>query len=240
MTEFETLALGDLPELRDLLLASGKVRLRIASRSMSPTLRPGDEIVVEPVTIEALEPGDLILFQGVGALVCHRLVEMSGGALLTRGDAGGSAGERIAPHQALGKVVEIRKRTLWLGVTLTLRGALLRSLLPWLRRLQRLEAYRVLLRPLVAPGLSYRLGLARGALRYDWLELPNDTRFPVLPRSARPHLLVARRGGTDVGWSVLVFRDSAWRCEKLYIRLRYRGLGLESDLGRLTRRLLRA
>lgn len=237
--EFETLALSDLPELRDLLLASGKVRLRIASRSMIPTLRPGDEIAVEPAPIEALRPGDLILFQGGRELVCHRLVAVSGGALLTRGDAGSSGGERIAPHHVLGKVVEIRQRTLWLGFKLGLQGALLRSLLPWLRRLQRLGAYRILVRPLVAPGLSYHLGLAQGALRYDWQELPRDNGVPVLPRSARPHLLVVRHGRADAGWSVLVFRDSAWRCETNYVRLRYRGLGLESDLGRVTRLLLR-
>lgn len=207
---------------------------------MLPTLRPGDEIVVESVPIEALRPGDLILFQGGRALVCHRLVEVPEGTLLTRGDAGGSAGERIAPHHVLGKVVEIQKRTLWLGFKLGLQGALLRSLLPWLRRLQRLEAYGNLLRPLVAPGLSYHLGLARGAVRYEWLELPRDDGVPVLPHSARPHLLVVRRGQADVGWSVLVLRDSAWRCETLYVRLRYRGLDLESDLGRLTRRLLLA
>jgi signal peptidase I len=236
----ETLALSDLPELRDLLLASGKVRLRIASRSMLPTLRPGDEIAVEPVPIEALQPGDLILFQGGRELVCHRLVAVFEGALLTRGDAGSSAGERIAPHHVLGKVVKIRKRTLWLGFKVALQSALLPPLLRWLRRLQRLKAYRILLRPLVAPALSYHVGLARGAVRYDWLELPKDNRFPALPRSARPHLLVARRGEKDAGWSVLVFRDSAWRCETLYVRLRYRGLGLESDLGRLTRLLLRA
>ena len=236
----EILGLTDLPELRDLLLASGKLRVRTVGRSMIPTLRPGDEIVVEPVPIEALQPGDLILFQGGRELVCHRLVGVSGGALLTRGDAGSSAGERIAPHQVLGKVVEIRQRTLWVGFKFTLQGALLPSLLRWLRRLQRLAPYRILLRPLVAPGLSYHVGLARGAVRYEWLELPKDNGAPLLPHSARPHLLVVRRGRADVGWSVLVFRDSAWRCETLYVRLRYRGLGLESDLGRLTRLLLRA
>ena len=236
----EILGLTDLPELRDLLLASGKLRVRTVGRSMIPTIRPGDEIAVEPVPIEALQPADLILFQGGMELVCHRLVAVSGGALLTRGDAGLSDGERIAPHQVLGKVVEIRQRTLWVGFKFTLQGALLPSLLRWLRRLQRLEMYRILLRPLVTPGLSYHVGLAQGAVRYEWLELLNDKKFPVLPRSARPHLLVARRGKTDVGWSVLVFRDSACRCEKLYVRLRYRGLGLESDLGRLTRLVLRA
>lgn len=206
---------------------------------MIPTLRPGDEIAVKPVPIEALQPGDLILFQGGMELVCHRLVEVSGGALLTRGDAGGSAGERINPHHVLGKVVEIRKRTLLLGLKVALQSALLPPLLRWLRRLQRLKVYRTLLWPLVAPGLSYRLGLAQGALRYDWQELPKDNRVPILPHSARPHLLVVRHGHADAGWSVLVFRNSAWRCEKLYVRLRYQGLGLESDLGRLTRLLLR-
>jgi len=237
----ETLALIDQPEIRDLVLASATTRLRIASRSMVPTLRPGDEIAVAPAPIVALQPGDLILFHVGRELVCHRLVGMSEGALLARGDATSSeSGELIAPHQLLGKVVEIRKRKLLAGVKATFESALLPRVLRWLRCLQGLKTYRVLLRPLVAPGLSYYLGLAQGALRYEWLQLQTDNAFPILPRSTRPHLLVGRWRGTDVGWSVLVFRDSAWRCEKLYMRLRYRGLGLEWDLGRLTRLLLQA
>jgi len=53
-------------------------------------------------------------------------------------------------------------------------------------------------------------------------------------------VLVGKWRTTAAGWSVLVFRDSAWRCESVYVRLRYRGLGLESELSRLTDLLLEA
>ena len=237
---FDTLALTDLPELSDLLLISGKVRLRIASGSMAPTLQPGDEIVVRPVPLEQIWVGDLILFTHQGQLVCHRLVEMSAGAMLTRGDAASSAGERIARDQVLGKVVRIRKRTVWVGLKASLQRVLVPLLLRWLPRLQRVRAYRLLLRPFVAPFLSYHLGLAQGARWYEWQELPKDNGFPLLPRSVRPHLLLAKRGKDVVGWSVLILRNSEWQCEDLHVRLRYRGLGVGSDLARLSRFLVRA
>ena len=236
---FDTLALTDLPELSDLLLISGKVRLRIASGSMAPTLQPRDEIVVRPVPLEQIRVGDLILFTHQGQLICHRLVEMSAGALLTRGDTASSAGQRIGRDQVLGKVVKIRKRTVWVGLRETLRRALLPSLLRWLPRLQRVRAYRSLMRPIVTPALSYHLGLATGSRWYEWQELPKDNRFPVLPHSGRPHLLLAKRGQNVVGGGRLIFKHSEWEYEDLYVRLRSRGLGLESDLRRLSRLLVK-
>lgn len=234
-----SLALVDLPEVSDLLLLHQRVRLRIASRSMAPTLRPGDEIVVEPVSIEALLTGDLILFEHTGQLICHRLVEVSGHpcTLLARGDAATGPAQRIGRDQVLGKVVSIRKRTPWVALCEALRSALLPSLLRWLPRLQQLRLYRVLIRPIVTPFLSYHLGLAHGARWYEWQELRKDNGFPALPPSARPHVLMLKLGKDVVGSSVLIFKNSGWQCEDVYLRMRYRGLGLESDFHRLAQRL---
>jgi hypothetical protein len=240
VADLELLALRDMPEVRGLLLASGVMRLRIASDSMRPTLRPGDEIAVQPDAIAALRPGDLIAYQVGRDLVCHRVVRSSGDAVWTRAETAGAADNRITPDQVLGRVVEVRKRGLWVGAKVVLRGALSPPLHRWLRRLQGLDAYRALVRPLVAPRLSYHLGLARGALRYEWLELAERDGVPVLPRATRPHVLVGKWRTAAAGWSVLVFRDSAWRCESTYVRFRYRGLGLESELSRLTDLLLEA
>jgi len=158
----------------------------------------------------------------------------------TRAETAGAMDQRIAPDQVLGRVVRIRKRGLREAASIILRGALNPQLHRWARRLQGLAAYRALVRPLVVPGLSYHLGLARGALRYEWLDLGTAGRAPILPRTSRPHVLVAKRRRMAAGWSVLAFRDSAWRCESLYVRLRYRGLGVESELHRLSRLLLEA
>jgi signal peptidase I len=238
----DTLALTDLLELSDLLLTSGHVRLRIASLSMVPTLRPGDEIAVQPASSEDIRVGDLILYAHRGQLICHRLVEVSGqpARWLTRGDAAGSAGERISPDRVLGKVVGIRKRTLWGGLKETLQSAFVPALLRWLPRLHQLRASRVLMRPLVVPFLSYHLGLAEGSRWYRWQALRREHDVPALPPSARPHLLLAKRGTRVVGWVFLVRRNAGWQCEDVYVRIRYRGLRLETDLARTAHRLVTA
>ncbi len=132
----DTVTLAQLPDLSDLLLTSGKVRLRIASRSMVPTLRPGDEIVVARVTAELPQPGDLVLFEQRGQLICHRVVTVSGHAILTRGDATRSPGEWIHRTHVIGKVVGIKKRAVWVGLSGRLRR-LGPGLLRWIPRLRR-------------------------------------------------------------------------------------------------------
>jgi len=133
----DTVTLATLPDLSDLLLTSGKVRLRIASRSMVPTLRPGDEIVVASVTAELPQPGDLVLFEQRGQLICHRVVTVSGHAILTRGDATSSPGEWIHRRHVIGKVVGIKKRAAWVGLSGTVRRLVVPVLLRWVPRLQR-------------------------------------------------------------------------------------------------------
>ncbi len=238
----DTFALTDLLELSDLLLTSGHVRLRIASLSMAPTLRPGDEIAVQPVSSGDIRVGDLILYEHNGQLICHRLVEVSGqpARWLTRGDAAGCAGERISPDRVLGKVVGIRKRTLRVGLKETLQSAFVPALLRWLPRLHQLRAYPVLMRPLVVPFLSYHLGLAEGSRWYRWQALGKESGIPALPPSARPHLLLAKQGTRVAGWAFLVWTNPDWQCVDVYVRIRYRGLGLETDLARTAHRLVTA
>ena len=118
-----TARLQDLTELSDLLLPSSWLRLRIATGSMRPTLRPGDEITVEPITLDALQPGELVLFRSRGQLVCHRLMEVRGTLVRTRGDATTSDGEWIDAADILGRVTAIRPRNAWAGIKDALRSA---------------------------------------------------------------------------------------------------------------------
>lgn len=236
----DTVAFIDLPELSDLLLKLGKVDLRIASGSMVPTLWPGDEIAVEPLPREALRTGDLILFKQHGQLICHRLVEVSTGLLLTRGDATTGTGERISLTQVLGKVVGIRKRTVWVGLKARLQRTVVPPLLRWLPSLQESKAYGVLLRPLAASFLSYHLGVAQGSRWYQWRRLDVTASLPTLEPEARPHLLVAKRGTSVAGWAFLAFKHPTWQCENVSVRIRYHGLGIESALARWAHLLFNA
>ncbi len=224
------LRLADLPELRDLLLRLRTVRLRIVSRSMAPTLEPGDEILVEPATVDVLLPGDLLLFEHRRALLCHRLLDRSPECLVTRGDATTGDGERIGPDQVWGKVVEVRKRTGWGALQAGLRCRLAGLLRRGLTFLQASGPYRSVMRRVLAPMTSYHLGLAMGAFRHRWLRLDSPARPPHLPPAARPHLVIATCARRVAGQALLVQKAGAWRCDHLAVRLRYRGLGIETAL----------
>ena len=126
--------------------------------------------------------------------------------------------------------MSIRKRTRWLGLKETLQRAFVPALLRWLPPLQQLRAYGVLVRPLVAPFVSYHLGFAEGKRWYRWQALRRKNGVTALPSSARPHRLLAKWGTRVVGWAFLVWRNGDWQCEDVYVRVRYRGLRLERDL----------
>lgn len=65
-----------------------KWRLHVRGRSMWPTLRPGDEIQITPVSPEALRPGDWIVVRGAGGPLIHRFLGFTrDGRLRTKGDA---------------------------------------------------------------------------------------------------------------------------------------------------------
>ena len=233
----DTLGLTDLPELSDLLLGSGQARLRIAGSSMAPTLRPGDEIEAEPVRTDEIRVGDLVLFEQRGRLICHRLVTKSA-MCRTRGDRGGGPGEWIRPEQILGRVSTIHRRPPWRALKESLRSALLPTAVRWLLRVQGLALYRVLIRPVVAPSLSFSLGIAEGSRWYRWQELGREPCVPALPPSSRPHLVLAKRRTKLAGWAFLIWRNPDWQSADAHVRIRYRGLGVERALAGVVSRLV--
>lgn len=74
---------------------------------MVPTIWPGDALIVEPVNVDDLTAGDIVLFSNGLRFVAHRVVENddSGcGELLTRGDAMAATDSPIRPSEILGRV----------------------------------------------------------------------------------------------------------------------------------------
>jgi hypothetical protein len=90
---------------------SGPLQLRVRGRSMWPTLRPGDQVTVEPATADDLRPGDWVLLQRHEGLFLHRLLGFTKrGALLTKGD-GHRAPDAPWPPQALrGRAVALSRQ----------------------------------------------------------------------------------------------------------------------------------
>ena len=56
----------------------------VAGKSMEPTLRSGDLIVVRP---GAYRVGEIVAYRSGGGLVVHRIVSVANGRLVMRGDA---------------------------------------------------------------------------------------------------------------------------------------------------------
>ncbi len=60
--------------------------LTVSSASMTPLLKTGDQIGLEPATLSQLQPGDIITLAPEGDLLTHRFWGLENGQLRTRGD----------------------------------------------------------------------------------------------------------------------------------------------------------
>jgi hypothetical protein len=97
----------------DLLAHNVGVCLQANGASMFPAIPRGSVIWVEPVKLEDLQRGDVILYRVRDRMVAHRLVrqELVHGRikLIIRGDAfPRTALEEVEPSQVLGRVAAIR------------------------------------------------------------------------------------------------------------------------------------
>ncbi|MEA3397169.1 MAG: S24/S26 family peptidase, partial [Chloroflexota bacterium] len=103
---------------------SGPLRLRVRGLSMTPTLRPGDEVLTEPVEAAALHPGDWIVVQANGGPFIHRFLGCTPeGQLLTKGDAHRAPDPPWPPEALLGRAVALSRA----GETLPVASSSLRE-----------------------------------------------------------------------------------------------------------------
>ncbi|MBN1886869.1 MAG: S24/S26 family peptidase [Thermoflexales bacterium] len=131
-----TLGQAEFADVSAEILARGSaLRFTAHGASMTPFIRDGDLLTLEPVEVAALETGDVILCRTTGnGLVAHRLIgreTCTGETLLVvRGDASCGPGERARPEHVLGRVVSIQRgsRTIYPD-----RGWQRLAALAWLR-----------------------------------------------------------------------------------------------------------
>ena len=97
-------------ELSDASLADrGQLRLKVTSHSMSPLLRPGDHVLVEAVSPELLQQGDLLLTQRADGYHTHRLVSMNELGWYTKGDRNREVDAPICAQDITGVVVAVER-----------------------------------------------------------------------------------------------------------------------------------
>lgn len=88
----------------------GEARFRAIGASMMPTIRPGDILTIQSDGAECLNPGQIVLFQRDGSLVAHRILEIAGEQVRTRGDSVGNADTPITKSEIVGRVVSVTRR----------------------------------------------------------------------------------------------------------------------------------
>ncbi len=120
------------------LATDGNARIWVSGTSMTPLLRPGDEIEIVPRLASQLSPGDIGVFASeAGALVIHRFLRHASDGLLCRGDSA-PATDPGWPEESLLGVAIARSRAghrLPLDRGLPRLGARARALAAELRRI---------------------------------------------------------------------------------------------------------
>ena len=100
------------PVLRALLDDGLTVRFEAGGRSMLPTIRDGDTLVVEPVDPASISRGDVIVVGGPWSVRAHRVVgesDRSSGTFILRGDALQAPDAPVSPERILGRVAGVER-----------------------------------------------------------------------------------------------------------------------------------
>jgi signal peptidase I len=93
----------------DLLRAGHPVRFVATGNSMTPAIRDGDRLTVEPLASHAARPGDVVLYLSPHGVTAHRVVGLGSTVLRCQGDAAGSQEESVPAEEVLGKVLGIER-----------------------------------------------------------------------------------------------------------------------------------
>lgn len=107
-----TRALRFRPVLKALLSEGLSARFIADGRSMLPTIRDGDTLLVEPVQPESIGCGDLLVAEYPSAIRAHRVVALPGAErreFLMRGDALPLPDAPVSPERILGRVAGVKR-----------------------------------------------------------------------------------------------------------------------------------
>jgi len=91
----------------EVLRRFGQLRLCVTGASMLPAVWPGDVVTIHSSRFSEVSRGDLVLFFRNRRFFVHRVLEVSGKSLLTRGDSILGPDPPVRPDELLGRVVSI-------------------------------------------------------------------------------------------------------------------------------------
>jgi signal peptidase I len=96
-----------IPQILTRTLNNENPTLTVISYSMYPALNRGDLILVRGTTFEEIEVGTVVVFRHEKGLAVHRVVEIEGDAIVTKGDANPEEDDPITYDDIVGRVPAI-------------------------------------------------------------------------------------------------------------------------------------
>ncbi len=99
----------------ELLRRGISVRFCPKGFSMSPTIRDGEAVTVEPLKAREARIGDILLYQTERGVIAHRVVgiedeESTARVLILRGDSLATCDAPVRAEQILGRVIEVERK----------------------------------------------------------------------------------------------------------------------------------
>jgi signal peptidase I len=96
-----------IPQILTRTLNNENPTLTVISYSMYPSLNRGDLILVRGTTLEEIEVGTVVVFRHEKGLAVHRVVEIKGNKIVTKGDANPEEDDPITYDDIVGRVPAI-------------------------------------------------------------------------------------------------------------------------------------
>lgn len=98
-----------LPLVEEVLGRGEEVWVRVASPSMAPLIRPGEELRLAPLGTRPLVGGALIAYREGERLVIHRVLALQAGGVTAKGDALASPDPPVSRDRIVARVVAFRR-----------------------------------------------------------------------------------------------------------------------------------
>lgn len=97
--------------MKEIFSSGSCIRIRAGGTSMSPFIRNGDFLLIEPAQEKILETGDVVaaIYPSLKRMLIHRIIAKNGKGCLLRGDAAPFTDGYIPRKHIMGKVARIER-----------------------------------------------------------------------------------------------------------------------------------
>jgi signal peptidase I len=142
----------------ELLRQGQRVRFKAPGRSMNPTIKEGETIIIQPAAPSSVRKGDIILYRFERGFIAHRVVRIlrkksDTPSFIMQGDASDAFDCPVSAQQVLGKVISVEQGGRSIDLY-SIRARIWHTVHKWVSRLKRLIWHMLK----VIPGISLTFG----------------------------------------------------------------------------------